>query len=236
MTNVKMDYAAAAKTVQNDSKLLGRFFLKLGPPGPGCWMWEGYKNDKGYGQFSVGRKMYRAHRLSYALAYGAPSPDLEIDHICNNPSCCRPDHLRAVTSRENCRRGGNAAKTHCKHGHEFTDENTAWRKDGTERVCRECERERGRRSWRKRKGGGQANRTEVRADPTSPSGVGPQPAAPDLRELYDELLYEVMNKVPGESRHETARRIIHEHETRQSDGPGQKLDRIEGSSDANRKS
>ena len=52
MTNVKMDYAAAAKTVQNDSKLLGRFFLKLGPPGPGCWMWEGYKNDKGYGQFS----------------------------------------------------------------------------------------------------------------------------------------------------------------------------------------
>lgn len=30
--------------------------------------------------------------------------------------------------------------------------------------------------------------------------------------LYADLLYQVENKVPGESRHETARRIIREHE------------------------
>jgi len=36
---------------------------------------------------------------------------------------------------------------------------------------------------------------------------------PDYKALYHELLYEVANKVPGESRHESARRIIRQHET-----------------------
>ena len=35
--------------------------------------------------------------------------------------------------------------------------------------------------------------------------------------LYHELLYQVESKYPGESRHETAKRIIHEHETRTSE-------------------
>ena len=39
-------------------------------------------------------------------------------------------------------------------------------------------------------------------------------AAPTDKSLYQELLLEVVNKVPGETRHETARRIIREHETR----------------------
>lgn len=30
-------------------------------------------------------------------------------------------------------------KTHCKHGHEYTPENTYWRKNGT-RICGECAR------------------------------------------------------------------------------------------------
>lgn len=30
--------------------------------------------------------------------------------------------------------------------------------------------------------------------------------------LYHELLYQVVNKHPNESRHETAKRIIHQHE------------------------
>jgi hypothetical protein len=32
----------------------------------------------------------------------------------------------------------NAAKTHCKHGHEFTPENTVARRDGRRR-CRACD-------------------------------------------------------------------------------------------------
>lgn len=29
---------------------------------------------------------------------------LEIDHLCNKPTCCNPDHLEAVTRAENERR------------------------------------------------------------------------------------------------------------------------------------
>lgn len=42
-------------------------------------------------------------------------------------------------------------------------------------------------------------------------------------ELYDELLYQVVNKVPDESRHDTAKRIIFEHENRYSSEPEQAL-------------
>jgi hypothetical protein len=41
--------------------------------------------------------------------------------------------------------------------------------------------------------------------------------------LYDELLYEVGRKHPGETRHETARRYIREREQRPSDNTGSLL-------------
>ena len=47
----------------------------------------------------------------------------------------------------------------------------------------------------------------------------PEPE-PDIATLYLELLYQVANKIPGETRHETARRIIRQHENRPS-GPAQ---------------
>jgi len=36
----------------------------------------------------------------------------------------------------------------------------------------------------------------------------------ELREKYEELIYQVATKYPGESRHDTAKRYIHERETR----------------------
>jgi hypothetical protein len=78
---------------------------------------------------------------------------LKLDHLCRNPACVRPDHLEAVTARENTLRGigptaVNALKTHCVHGHEFTPENT--RMKGIRRVCRECQRAANRKSKRAR--------------------------------------------------------------------------------------
>jgi len=43
------------------------------------------------------------------------------------------------------------------------------------------------------------------------------PTGTDYKALYHELLYEVAHKVPNESRHESARRIIRQHETPSSD-------------------
>ena len=121
----------------------------------GCWIWTGSaavsRGGLRYGQISIGgrtdRKNHYVHVLSYRLHYGADSiPDgHEIDHLCKNTLCVRPDHLEAVTHRENMRRGGspagvNARKTHCPRDHEYTPENTRWYRN--KRKCKTCERER----------------------------------------------------------------------------------------------
>jgi hypothetical protein len=91
------------------------------------------------------------HRWAYQFFVGPIPYGKEIDHfLCKNPSCVRPEHLRPATPVENVNNGKthNAVKTHCIHGHEFTEENTYWgvvRKRGKAyqtRVCRACHRRR----------------------------------------------------------------------------------------------
>lgn len=117
-----------------------------------CWIWTGAKTPKGYGVFHVDRRKELAHRQSYKMFVGDIPDGKEIDHFkCHNPSCVRPGHLHPATSLENTRNGriNNAVKTHCKHGHEFTEENTyrmtRRARNGrvyVMRLCRTCNRKR----------------------------------------------------------------------------------------------
>ena len=60
----------------------------------GCWLWTGYRNPKGYGQFGVGhRHLALAHRVSWELTHGPIPTSLHVLHICDTPPCVRPDHL-----------------------------------------------------------------------------------------------------------------------------------------------
>ena len=110
----------------------------------GCWLWTGRLDPKGYGTVHVFGKSQRAHRVVYELFVG-PIPDgLELDHLCRVRHCVNPDHLEPVDHKTNVLRGDgwgakNARKTHCVNGHEFTDENTRLRIDGS-RDCRACAR------------------------------------------------------------------------------------------------
>ena len=110
-----------------------------------CWIWLGQKIPEGYGNIGTrDHKHVLVHRLSYELHKG-PIPDgLVIDHLCRTPACVNPDHLEAVTQRDNIIRGKspssqNSIATHCKRGHLFDEANTRWIKNRTERVCRACQ-------------------------------------------------------------------------------------------------
>lgn len=71
---------------------------------PGCWFWLGATNSDGYGRIRIEGKTKFAHRIYYEHHIG-PIPDgLELDHLCRNRSCVRPEHLEPVTHKENIRR------------------------------------------------------------------------------------------------------------------------------------
>lgn len=92
---------------------LKRFLPKFSPnPATGCWDWTGCIPTSGYGRFNLDGR---------------------------NRGCVNPAHLEPVTRQENSRRGflPHAAKTHCRNGHPYNEENTRITSKGW-RVCRMC--------------------------------------------------------------------------------------------------
>lgn len=144
------------------SRLVGatdeeRFWTHVakGQPVADCWRWGGGLNAENYGVMYTPHRSNRqvmAHRFAYELMIG-PIPDgFTLDHTCHTADtacrggkacmhrrCVNPGHATPRTLAENIRLGGNGRKTHCKRGHEFTDENT-YVMAGGGRCCRPCRR------------------------------------------------------------------------------------------------
>ena len=64
-----------------------------------CYEWKCQLDSDGYPRFWAGGRYHRAHRVVHLLATGEDSP--VIMHMCDNPSCCRPKHLRSGTVASN---------------------------------------------------------------------------------------------------------------------------------------
>lgn len=107
-----------------------------------CWLWRGGKNNRGYGTLHGGTDGL-SHRIAYELARGPIPQGFHIDHLCRVRDCVNPDHLEAVTCRENLRRGDGftgrrARQTHCIHGHPLSGDNLYISPANGTRKCRAC--------------------------------------------------------------------------------------------------
>lgn len=114
--------------------------------GDGCWEWTAKAKAKfGYGQITDddGRSKV-AYKVLYRIMVGDVPEGMELDHVCKNVLCIRPDHLEPVTHRENMRRGNgwagvNARKTHCGPcGLPLSGPNLIIDKSSGSRRCRAC--------------------------------------------------------------------------------------------------
>jgi hypothetical protein len=153
----------AAPIVDRSLSVEGRFWSKVDKTGApyfglgSCWEWTAQRTPNGYGRFWPGSAGVLAHRWAYEALVGLIPEGLQLDHLCRNRGCCNPAHLEPVTNAENQRRGFgppglHARATHCKRGHEFTEENTYRRPSRSHvRECLTCLRDRQRVAQQRRR-------------------------------------------------------------------------------------
>ena len=67
----------------------------------GCWIWPLNKDRDGYGRTHyLGKEMF-THRLADQLWVGPLERGKVIMHMCDNPPCCNPSHLKQGTRKDN---------------------------------------------------------------------------------------------------------------------------------------
>lgn len=88
--------------------VFARFWSQVDYGGPGCWAWKGGAKKGGYGQFYAWDRTSGASWWAFWLLQpGDPPRGLSrrvvVQHLCHNPICVRPSHLRLGTQSENVR-------------------------------------------------------------------------------------------------------------------------------------
>ena len=77
-----------------------------------CKLWPGGKDKDGYGRVKIhGRDLF-AHRIALEIKIGRKLNRDEVAmHLCDNPPCFNPNHLKVGNARENKQMERDGAET-----------------------------------------------------------------------------------------------------------------------------
>lgn len=73
----------------------------IGASDDDCHEWTRAATLLGYGVVRMEGRNFFAHRVAFFLSYGPFPNALKVCHKCDNPKCCRPDHLFLGTQADN---------------------------------------------------------------------------------------------------------------------------------------
>ncbi len=118
-----------------------RFASRVRAAESGCWEWQGWLNDKGYGYIHSEGRDQPVYRVLWREVIGEIPAGHELDHLCVNPACFNPAHLEPVTHAENQRRIAQRMKGCRKAGHDWSDPNNVRVRPDGSRFCAECNRQ-----------------------------------------------------------------------------------------------
>jgi hypothetical protein len=108
----------------------------------GCWEWTACRVKTGYGRVGWGGQTRFAHRVAYTALVGEFDERCVVLHLCDNPPCVNPGHLKLGSQSDNMRdmyekgRNWQSAKTDCMRGHRLEEPNLVL--SGVARGKRNC--------------------------------------------------------------------------------------------------